>query len=290
MLGFLNIDKPAAITSRDAVNRIQRIVRPSKVGHAGTLDPLATGVLVVALGGATRLVDYVHRFPKTYEAAFLLGRQSDTEDITGQVMETPAARVPGLEELQAAMRQLVGQTMQRPPAYSALKVQGERAYDLARRGESVALNARPIRVHEIELLRYDYPELQLRIKCGTGTYVRSLGRDLAESVGTHAVMSQLRRTAIGVFHLCDAVPLETIGNTTLPANLQPPECIFDKSEMELLSVMEQVRIMQGQWIERASHGRQSHVAALDQDGKLLALLVPLDANRLRPVLTLRHER
>ena len=290
MLGFLNIDKPAAITSRDAVNRIQRIVRPSKVGHAGTLDPLATGVLVVALGGATRLVDYVHRFPKTYEAAFLLGRQSDTEDITGQVMETPADRVPGLEELQAAMRQLVGQTMQRPPAYSALKVQGERAYDLARRGESVALNARPIRVHEIELLRYDYPELQLRIKCGTGTYVRSLGRDLAESVGTHAVMSQLRRTAIGVFHLCDAVPLETIGNTTLPANLQPPECIFDKSEMELLSVMEQVRIMQGQWIERASHGRQSHVAALDQDGKLLALLVPLDANRLRPVLTLRHER
>jgi tRNA pseudouridine55 synthase len=290
MLGFLNIDKPAAITSRDAVNRIQRIVRPSKVGHAGTLDPLATGVLVVALGGATRLVDYVHRFPKTYEAAFLLGRQSDTEDITGQVMETPADRVPGLEELQAAMRQLVGQTMQRPPAYSALKVQGERAYDLARRGESVALNARPIRVHEIELLRYDYPELQLRIKCGTGTYVRSLGRDLAESVGTHAVMSQLRRTAIGVFHLRDAVPLETIGNTTLPANLQPPECIFDKSEMELLSVMEQVRIMQGQWIERASHGRQSHVAALDQDGKLLALLVPLDANRLRPVLTLRHER
>lgn len=290
MLGFLNIDKPPGITSRDAVNRVQRIVRPHKVGHAGTLDPLATGVLVIALGGATRLVDYVHRFSKTYEATFQLGKHSDTEDITGQVVETPSDRVPSLEELQLAARQFVGETLQRPPAYSALKVQGERSYDLARRGEAVALTSRPIRVHGIELLRYEYPELHLRIDCGTGTYVRSLGRDLAESVGSHAVMSQLRRTAIGVFPLCDAVPLDGIDEQIVRASLLPPACIFDVSEVEQVSAVEQQRIMQGRWIERASHGRQSHAAAVDSDGKLVALLMPLDANRLRPVLTLRHER
>src|SRR5437868_5550844 len=139
MFALLNVNKPAGITSRDVVNRLQRLVRPAKVGHAGTLDPLATGVLVVCLGQATRLIEYVQQMPKTYHGTFLLGRESDTEDIEGDVKELPNAPRPSRAEIDAALPQFVGRIEQRPPAYSALKVGGERAYDKARRGEAVVL-------------------------------------------------------------------------------------------------------------------------------------------------------
>src|SRR3954463_11650952 len=134
MFGFLNIDKPAGMTSRDVVNQVQRALRPLKVGHAGTLDPLATGVLVIAVGQATRLVQYVQRLPKTYRGTFLLGRRSDTEDVDGQVVELIDAPTPSLPALESAAQQFIGTIQQRPPAYSALKIAGQRAYELARRG------------------------------------------------------------------------------------------------------------------------------------------------------------
>src|SRR4051794_5854504 len=159
MFGLLNIDKPAGLTSRDVVNVVQRLVRPHKVGHAGTLDPLATGVLIVALGPATRLVEYVQRMAKTYQATFLLGRTSDTEDVEGTVMELDRAPIPNAHEIDAALPAFVGTIQQTPPAYSALKVAGRRAYQMARRGEAVELAARPVEIHGIEVIRYDYPEL-----------------------------------------------------------------------------------------------------------------------------------
>ena len=199
MFGFLNLNKPAGVTSRDVVNQVQRLVRPEKVGHAGTLDPLATGVLVVCVGRATRLTEYVQRMPKHYSATFLFGRQSDTEDIDGQVIELADPPQPKRDQIEATLPKFLGEIQQVPPAYSALKVEGRRAYDLARRGEDVQLAARPVVIYELRIVAYEYPELRLDIVCGSGTYVRSLGRNIARTVGTQAVMSALVRTAIGNF-------------------------------------------------------------------------------------------
>src|SRR5262245_7182097 len=171
MFGLLNIDKPAGVTSRDVVNRVQRLVRPLKVGHAGTLDPLATGVLVVAIGQATRLVEYLQRLPKTYQGTFLLGRTSDTEDIEGTVIELTDTSIPTEQQIQGALPQFLGTIDQTPPAYSALKVSGQRSYDLARRGQAVDLAARPVEIHDLQLVRFAYPELELLIRCGSGTYI-----------------------------------------------------------------------------------------------------------------------
>ena len=189
--GLLNLNKPAGMTSRDVVNIVQRLSRPAKAGHAGTLDPLADGVLVVCVGSATRLIEYVQRMPKRYVGTFLLGRQSPTEDIEGEVTELPDAPVPTREQIEAAARRFVGRIEQRPPAFSALKIRGRPAYKLARQGKPVELAPRPVEIYRIEVKKYRYPELVLEIDCGGGTYVRSLGRDLAESLGTAAVMSAL---------------------------------------------------------------------------------------------------
>ncbi len=210
MFGFLNIDKPAGMTSRDVVNRIQRLVRPCKVGHAGTLDPLATGVLVVCLGHATRLVDYVHRYAKRYEAMFLLGRESDTEDVEGQVTELLDAPTIDQGRLDAVLPRFVGRISQIPPAHSALKVDGQRAYSRARRGEAVVMEARPVTIHALHGSISKPDVMRLDITCGTGTYVRSLGRDIARAMGTGAVMSELRRLAIGPFAGEQAVALPVL--------------------------------------------------------------------------------
>ena len=175
--GLLSLSKPSGMTSRQAVDVVQRLARPVKAGHAGTLDPLATGVLVVCVGGATHLIEYVQRMPKRYTATFLLGRQSPTEDVEGAVVELPHAPVPAGEQIEAAAQRFVGRIDQRPPAFSALKIHGRPAYKLARQGRPVTLQPRPVELYRIEVKSYRYPELILEVECGGGTYVRSLGRD-----------------------------------------------------------------------------------------------------------------
>jgi len=281
LFGFLNIDKPGGVTSRDVVNRVQRLVRPHKVGHAGTLDPLATGVLVVAVGPATRLIEYVQRLPKTYLATFLLGRSSDTEDIAGEVVELPGAAVPTETQLRAALPQFLGTIQQRPPAFSALKVAGQRAYDLARRGDAVELLPRPVEIYDLEILRYAYPELQLLIRCGSGTYVRSLGRDLAESLGTAAVMSALRRLVIGPFTAETAIAADSLSASSIEHQLLSP--LMALGEMPRIEVNEaaSLRLAQGQAIENRWNASSAEVAAVNSAGQLVAILSPL-AERLRP--------
>jgi len=210
MFGILNVNKPTGWTSRDVVNRVQGLVRPAKAGHAGTLDPLATGVLVVCVGPATRLISYVQQMPKIYEATFLLGRTSPSDDTETAVTELSNAPEPSLTEIQALLPQFIGSVQQRPPAYSALKVKGQRAYKLARQGETVNLEPRTVEIYELQVDDYQYPECKLTLRCGSGTYVRSVGRDLAESLGTGAVMSELTRTAIGDFCVGDAINIEQL--------------------------------------------------------------------------------
>jgi tRNA pseudouridine55 synthase len=210
MFGILAINKPIGITSREVVNRIERLVRPLKCGHAGTLDPLATGVLLLPIGSATKLTPYFHGMTKSYRGTFLLGQRSDTEDTEGDVVTCPELPEPTLVQLQRAAAQWTGNVQQRPPIYSAIRVAGKRAYERARRGQNVSMTPRPVTIHRIEIVHYQFPTLILDVQCGTGTYLRSVGRDVAESVGSAAVMSGLERTAIGPFTSGAATTLEQI--------------------------------------------------------------------------------
>lgn len=209
MFGFLCLDKPLRKTSRDAVDQVQRKVKPAKVGHAGTLDPLATGVLVVAIGGATRLIDWVQQQQKTYDVVFRFGVRSDTDDLEGELLPV-AGPLPTPDAIEQALPLFLGWIQQVPPVYSAIKVEGRRAYDLARKGREVILEPRAVRIDSLTILSYNNGELRLRVQCGAGTYIRSLGRDLARALGTEAVMVELRRSAIGGFHVEEGLEWERL--------------------------------------------------------------------------------
>jgi tRNA pseudouridine55 synthase len=280
--GLLNIDKPQGLTSRDAVDLVQRIVRPAKVGHAGTLDPLATGVLILCVGSATRLIEYVQRMPKRYVGTFLLGRSSPTEDVDGDVTLLPEPPIPTAAQLEAAAQKLVGSSLQRPPAYSALKVDGQRAYDRARRGEAVELKPRPIEVHSLKVARVDYPEFVLEIECGGGTYVRSLGRDLAESLGSAAVMSGLVRTAIGPWTLKAAVDPRTLTSLNWQASLEPPGKALSELPNCQLSPAEVSRVRRGLFVSLSTPAEYPEIAAFDEAGCLISILVSRGSGQWGP--------
>ena len=290
MHGLLNLHKPAGVTSRDVVNQIQRLVRPAKVGHAGTLDPLAVGVLVVGIGAATRLMEYVQRLPKTYRATFLLGHRSDTDDAEGAVTQMENAPPLTYDDIQAALPRFVGNISQRPPAYSAIKVQGRRAYELARKGESVTLEERTVTVHSLNLSAVKDSMFSLDVKCGSGTYIRSLGRDIAESLGSCAVMTRLVRTAIGSFHLDSAIDPNSLNIENLSNAILPIESAVQALARIELSDEEVTCIRQGKFISRSGHGVVDDVAAFDPRGKLVAVLVPRDGDLLRPEKVMAEQR
>jgi tRNA pseudouridine55 synthase len=276
--GVLNVNKPAGCTSRDVVDRVERLCRPAKAGHAGTLDPLATGVLVICVGQATRLIQYVQRMRKLYSATFLFGRFSATDDTQGPVTVLEDPPEPSRAAIEQAVPQFLGTISQRPPAHSAVKIGGRRAYKLARRGVAVELAPRTVTIHDIRLLRYEYPELNFEIECGSGTYVRALGRDLAAALGTSAIMSRLERTAVGGFRVAETVLLEDLNAETLCLHLQP--ALAAVSELPRL-------VLNDAQIAEIRHGRSltipavqtgalveiaSECAAVDTAGRLVAIL------------------
>jgi tRNA pseudouridine55 synthase len=219
--GVLNLNKPGGMTSRDVVDLISRPLRKVKVGHAGTLDPLATGVLVVCVGRATRLIEYVQRMPKAYRTVVRLGARSDTLDADGRIEVIEAPRVPTEAEILEALAAQVGAIDQVPPQFSALKVDGKRAYDLARVGQAVDLASRTVRIDRVELISYAWPRLEFRVDCGSGTYIRSIARDVGEALGCGGLVEVLVRTRIGPFLLEDAI--DPTGQTidAILAHLRP---------------------------------------------------------------------
>lgn len=251
--GILNIAKPLRLTSRDVVNRVQRLVRPAKCGHAGTLDPLATGVLLVCVGPATRLIEYAQRLEKRYRATFLLGHYSPSDDTELPPEPLTDAPRPSRADVEAALPNFLGRIEQRPPAYSAVKLGGRRAFDLARRGEAVELAPRPVTIHDLEIIHYEYPTLRLDVRCGSGTYIRSLGRDLAESLGTAAVMTELVRTAVGPFAVGDAVAVDQLDAAALAAKLHPPTSLLAGMPRIELTPEEAEEIRHGRTIPLAPH-------------------------------------
>jgi tRNA pseudouridine55 synthase len=279
--GILNINKPAGVTSRWVVDRVQRLVRPDKVGHAGTLDPLATGVLVVALGQATRLIEYVQQSRKSYRGTFLLGRSSDTEDTDGTVTELPDAPIPQLSELKAAAARMIGEIQQRPPAYSAIKVEGQRAYDLARAGRPVELAPRPVQIHRIEVVAYEYPQLVLDIDCGGGTYVRTVGREMAEACGTASVMSGLVRNAVGEFRIEKAIDVETLSKESIAQALISPLQAVSELATVCVDDAQRKRLSHGLAIPNTLQQKEGEVAAVNAKNQLVAILSVTDQG-LRP--------
>lgn len=204
--GLLIVDKPVGPTSHRVVNTVRRGTGIRKVGHAGTLDPRASGVLVLCLGAATRLSEYLSTASKRYEAVIRFGAATRTYDSEGEVV-LRSERIPSLEEIQAALPEFRGEIEQVPPPYSAIKVEGKKAYELARSGEEVELESRDVVIYTLEVKSYEPPELSLIIECSAGTYIRSIAHDLGAVLSTGAFLASLRRSKAGPFAIEDAVPL-----------------------------------------------------------------------------------
>ena len=209
MNGIVIIDKPEGWTSQDVVSKLRGVLHTKRIGHGGTLDPMATGVLPVFVGRATRGVEFFEHAEKTYETVLRLGITTDTEDITGTVLTEQDAFVTG-EQLEQVLEQFRGEIMQVPPMYSALKVNGQKLVDLARKGKEVERKPRPITIHELTLISMEADGIHLRVRCSKGTYIRTLCKDIGEALGCGGCMASLRRVQAGEYTINEAVPLQEL--------------------------------------------------------------------------------
>ncbi len=276
--GIFNIDKPPGMTSHDVVARVRRISGQRKAGHAGTLDPIATGVLPVVLGKATRLVEYLADADKAYRAVLMLGATSDTYDREGHITPTPGTLMPSRGQVEAALEQFRGDIEQLPPMHSAIKVGGKKLYELARAGVTVERQARRVTIKRLELEVFNPPELQIFVECSKGTYIRSLAHDLGSVVGTGAYLQDLTRTRHGPFSIEGAITLEGLQAAfeegTWHEALYPPEYILRGWRTHTATPEEELAIRQGKTLPLSApaEGERAMLAANTANGELLAVL------------------
>ncbi|MGQ3071914.1 MAG: tRNA pseudouridine(55) synthase TruB [Ferrovibrionaceae bacterium] len=282
--GWLIIDKPPGLTSAHVVAKVKRMTQAAKIGHAGTLDPLATGILPLALGEATKTVSYAMDGAKTYRFTVRWGEGRDSDDSEGAVTQTSDAR-PDRAAIEAALPGFRGDIMQVPPVYSALKVDGERAYDLARRGEAPVLEARPIRIDRFDLI--DMPDADhavFEVDCGKGSYIRALARDLGAGLGCYGHIVALRRTRVGPFREEQAFSLEKLGelweNPPSSDTLLPVETALDDIPALAVTGPQADRLRSGQEI-RVIH-RDDGISRVMNAGTLVAL-AEIEDGCVRPV-------
>ena len=290
MYGLLNINKPASWTSRDVINWIEQQARKVKIGHAGTLDPLATGVLVVCLGHATRLVPFLHELPKTYVATFLLGRRSDSDDVDTEVELLADAPLVTTELLLAVIPRFIGTITQQPSTFSAIKINGQPAYRKARKGKPVEVPEREVEVHRIALIEHVGDAFTLEIECGTGTYVRSIGRDIATACGSGAVMSSLCRTRIGEFTVEAAIAPSEVQRRTIAEQLLCPKQAVPGRPLITLTLHEIPRIENGNAIAARPElmFETREVILCDPEGVMIALAdFDVEGRTLSPRVVLR---
>jgi tRNA pseudouridine55 synthase len=254
--GLLLVDKPAGVTSHDVVNAARRALGEKRIGHGGTLDPFATGLLVLLVGRATRLLQWVHDEPKVYDAVVRFGAETDTEDLAGQV--TREAPLPSLAALEAAVPALLGDVDQVPPAFSAKHVDGRRAYELAREGREVVLKPVRVRIERMVLSLVEgsaeaVQACRMLVTCGGGTYVRAIARDLARAAGSAAHLTALRRERAGVFSLARAIPLEVL-RSGAPVTLAPAVDALEGFPQQVRSADEVAKIVRGIDVEARVDG------------------------------------
>ena len=245
MNGIVIVDKPQGWTSQDVTARLRRVFNTRRIGHGGTLDPMATGVLPVFVGRATRGVEFFEHAEKTYETVLRLGLTPDTEDISGTVLSEQDAFVTG-EELEAVLQKFRGEIMQVPPMYSALKVNGQKLVDLARKGKEVERQPRPITIHELTLLGMEADGIHLRVRCSKGTYIRTLCKDIGEALGCGGCMAALRRVTAGEYTIEESVPLQRLLETETPEEfLRPVDSMFRNYPAVTLTEKQELRCRNG---------------------------------------------
>ena len=287
--GWINLHKPAGMTSNDALMKVKRALNFPKIGHAGTLDPLASGILPIALGEATKLVQYMMDDDKVYLYTVTWGEQRSTDDMEGEIIATSNVR-PTRDQIEATLPSFIGTIQQVPPAFSAIKVDGERAYALARAGETVELKSRPVEVYELEITDLTPDSATFRCVCGKGTYVRSLARDMAEKLGTKGYVSRLIREGVGPFYLNNAISLDFFlqndDKSTLESIVLPVQTVLDDIPVLAVNDTEAARLKNGQKLTfiarpdverlvKAGHDIKSRDAGLmmaTHHGKALAML------------------
>ena len=278
--GILLLDKPIGPTSHDAVARVRRAAGLRRVGHAGTLDPLASGLLLLGLGLAARFLEYLVGLDKSYETTIRLGQSTTTYDAEGEVTAERPVGVTA-EQIAAALAAFRGPIRQRVPPHSAVKRDGRPLYESARRGQAVELPERDVVIHALDLLAFDPPHLTLRVACSSGTYIRSLAHDLGAALGCGGHVAALRRTAVGAFAVADAVPLDGLTPESVAAALLPPAAAVAHLPRLDVDESEALRLSLGQRLPAAVGAPPGRAAAFGPGGRFLGV-VEVDGDVIRP--------
>jgi tRNA pseudouridine55 synthase len=273
--GVLNVDKPSGATSFSVVADLRRVTGARRVGHAGTLDPLATGVLPILFEAATRLSEFALKLPKTYEADVHLGFRTATDDAEGEPELVAPAGGVSEDDVAQALKQFVGRIKQEPPAFSAVKVDGQRSYKRARHGDLTRPAARLVEVHAADLLGFqpgERPVARIRVTCGSGTYLRSLARDLGDELGVGGYLGQLTRTAYGALRVEDAARLDELNDmAAVQERLLPPEAVLPEMQPVRLTAEQEAQVRQGRPVRVLPEPRPGPLRAHDDRGRLVAL-------------------
>ena len=290
--GVLNIDKPLGITSHDVVGRVRRLLGTRRVGHAGTLDPAASGVLLVCVGPATRLAEFLVSTSKTYEGCVRLGVTTDSYDADGEVVTESPTEPFEPDAIHAALGRFTGDIEQVPPVFSAIKKDGVAAHRRARRGETVEMKPRPVRIDAIECLQYEHPDLRIRVSCQAGTYIRSLAHDVGQVLGCGAHLAALARTESGRWLVQDACTLNDIAKAVDENRrdkvLHPIEAAVAHLPSTRLETPQIECLIHGQPIELAGVDPCEHLCGLDSAGRLVAILRPGRGDEWRPSKVFRQ--
>jgi len=289
MNGLLIVNKPSGMTSHDVVNTVRRITKVRRVGHTGTLDPLATGVLVLMIGPATRLARFIGECKKVYRAVVRLGEATATYDAEGDITERHAVHVT-IKAIETALDQFRGTIEQRPPMYSAIKVKGQKLYQLARQGKEIERALRPITIYQLDVLDWTSPNLMLEVACSAGTYIRSLAHDLGQVLGCGAHLKALTRTAVGDFGLDQSYTLETLrvwaDEGRIEEALLPPGAALSTLPAVQLTPAQEQAVRYGQAITPDAPPDVPFVQAHDIQGSLVAVLIPGAPGTWRPKIVL----
>ena len=292
--GLLSIDKPEGMTSRQAVTRVKNLLRKVgygrqiKVGHCGTLDPLATGILVICVGRSTRLVQMIQEQPKSYSGTIRLGLVTSTDDCTGEVLAESELDTENLsrQAIVDLLPDFTGHIEQVPPKFSAIHVDGKRAYKLARQGHDVELEPRPVHIYRLELAGFELPEFKLQIECGSGTYIRSLGRDIGERLGCGATMNTLNRSAIGAFSLSNSVTPNQLTPENIESFVEPPITAVSHLPSYEINELQKERIYNGRMVEIDTVAALKHAP---ENGNTARLILVDNNQQLVAVSTYRFE-
>ncbi len=273
--GVLNVDKPAGATSFSVVAHLRKLTRARRVGHAGTLDPLATGVLPILFEAATRLSEFALKLPKTYEADVHLGFRTATDDAEGDLEAVAPAEYVTEADVRQALQQFIGRIKQEPPAFSAVKVDGQRSYKRARHGDLTRPAARLVEIYAAELLGFqpgERPVARIRVTCGSGTYLRSLARDLGDALRVGGYLGQLTRTAYGGLRVEDAVQLDALTDLeSVQRHLLPAEAVLPEMQPVRLTAEQEAQVRQGRPVRVLPEPRPGPLRAHDDRGRLVAL-------------------